>query len=148
LDWVEISGEAIDEQRIAEWALRDSCGAVVTFSGRVRESSTTGHSIVALEYETSEHLAREKVADIIDLARRRWESIEAVAVHHRVGRVELGQPAVFVAVSAPHRGEAFAACQFCIDALKTTVPMWKREIWEGGSHWSQEATPIVGLPSQ
>jgi molybdopterin synthase catalytic subunit len=147
-DWIEISAEPLDEIAATAWATRDTTGAVVTFCGTVRESSTTGNTIIALEYETSEHLATARIRDIVELARQRWGEIEAVVVHHRVGRVELGEPAVVVAVSSPHRGEAFAACQFCIDALKTTVPMWKREIWDGGSCWSQEATPIADLPRQ
>ena len=143
--WIEIREAPLDAVAINEWVTRDSCGAVVSFFGTVRESSSTGQSITALEYETSVDLAQSGVAALVEEARRRWTSLEAVVIHHRVGHVALGEPAVIVAVSSPHRTEAFAACQFCIDTLKSTVPMWKREIWDGGSIWSQEAVPIASL---
>ena len=144
-EWVRVSDEPLSTDALTSWVTRPNCGAVVTFSGIVRESSTTGHDIVALEYDTSEVLARPRIAEVIRAARSRWPAIEAVAIHHRVGRAELGEVTVAVAVSSPHRADAFAAAQFCIDTVKTTVPMWKREHWEGGSVWSQEATPLADV---
>ena len=147
-EWVLITDTLLSLEEVTDWVVRESCGAVVTFCGTVRNSSTTGHEIVALEYETSEELATSRIGTVIREARSRWPTIEAVAVHHRVGRVERQGFVVVVAVSAPHRGEAFEAAQFCIDTVKTTVPMWKREIWDGGSVWSQEAQPIVDVEHQ
>ena len=140
-----ITEDPLTVDELSHWVVRDRCGAVVTFCGTVRSSSSTGHEILALEYETSEELATSRIGLVVDEARVRWPSIEAVAVHHRVGRVDLQGVVVVVAVSAPHRGEAFDAAQYCIDTVKTTVPMWKREIWEGGSHWSEDAQPIVDV---
>jgi molybdopterin synthase catalytic subunit len=118
---------------------------VVTFCGTARSSSTTGHEIQALEYETSVELAESRIAEVVALARTRWPEIGAVAVHHRVGLVGLMEPAVVVVVSSPHRQEAFEAARFCIDTVKRCVPMWKREIWEGGAAWSAEAQPILSV---
>ncbi|HEY5121805.1 MAG TPA: molybdenum cofactor biosynthesis protein MoaE [Acidimicrobiales bacterium] len=145
LDWVSVTPSPLSPDALSTWACRPTCGAVVTFSGNVRSSSTTGHDIVSLEYETSEGLAERRITDIIGVMRSRWPELGAVAVHHRIGKVELGGVAVVVAVSSPHRQEAFDAAKFCIDAVKTAVPMWKREVWEGGSIWSEEASDIVSV---
>ena len=77
-----------------------------------------------------------RLTDVATAARSRWPEIGRLALLHRVGRLEVGEVAVVVAASTPHRAEAFAAAQFCIDTLKHTVPIWKRETWEGGSDWS------------
>ena len=145
LDWVSVTSSPLSPDELSAWVSRPSCGAIVTFCGAVRSSSTTGHDITSLEYETSQDLAEGRIADIIGVARSRWPELGAVAVHHRIGRVDLGGAAVVVAVSSPHRQEAFEAAKFCIDAVKTAVPMWKREVWEGGSTWSEETSDIVSV---
>ena len=142
-DWVAVSSAALDCEALSSWVTRPQCGGVVTFQGTARSSSTTGHEIIELEYETSDELAVARMREVVRVARDRWPTLGAVAVHHRVGTVALEQPAVVVAVSAPHRQEAFEAARFCIDAVKASVPMWKREVWAGGSAWSQEAHDIV-----
>lgn len=144
-DWVALSGEPLTPEVLSAWAVRPDCGAVVTFSGTARTTSTFEHEIVALEYETGAELAEGRMADIVALARSRWPDVGRVALHHRVGRVEVGQSAVVVAVSAPHRDEAFLAARFCIDAVKKAVPMWKREFWAGGSAWSEHCEDLVDL---
>ena len=83
------------------------------------------------------------MVEVAKVARERWPTLGAVAIHHRIGSVALEHPAVAVAVSAPHRQAAFEAARYCIDAVKKSVPMWKREVWVGGSAWSQEAHDIV-----
>jgi molybdopterin synthase catalytic subunit len=103
---------------------------------------------MALEYDTSAELAEQRLRDVVDEARRRWPALERIAIHHRIGRVELSESTVAVAVSAPHRADAFEGARFCIDALKATVPMWKRELWEGGSAWSSETAPISNARDQ
>jgi len=145
VDWVSVSSSPLSQSDLAAWVVRPECGAVVTFSGTARNSSTNGHEIQALEYETSVELAEARIAGVLALARARWPEIGAVAIHHRIGVVALTEPAVVVAVSSAHRREAFDAAQFCIDTVKRCVPMWKREIWEGGSSWSDEAQPLVRL---
>jgi molybdopterin synthase catalytic subunit len=117
----------------------------VSFSGVVRNESSAHDNVQALEYETSDELAKQRLDEIIDEARRRWPTLGAVGIHHRTGRVELSETTVIVVVSSPHRAEAFDAAQFCIDTLKVSVPMWKREHFEGGSAWSEESSPIVNV---
>ena len=146
LDWIEVTTSSISPNALIEWATRPECGAVVTFCGTVRRTSTTHDNVVALEYETDEAMARHRMAQIVATARRRWPMIESIAIHHRVGRVELGETAVVVAVSCPHRREAFDAAQFCIDTLKASVPLWKRELWAGGSAWSSDTNEIAEVP--
>lgn len=145
VDWVDVTPSPLSSDDLVAWAVRPECGAVVTFCGTARSSSTTGHEIEALEYETSVELAEARIAEVIASARSRWPEIGAVAIHHRVGVVAVREPAVVVVVSSPHRREAFEAAQFCIDTVKRCVPMWKREVWEGGSAWSAEAQDIMSV---
>lgn len=145
LDWVAVSPRSISSDELSTWARRPTCGAVVTFVGVVRSTSTTGHDITSLEYETSEELAEQRIAEVVAEARRRWPELGPIAVHHRVGSVALGEAAVVVVVASPHRHDAFEGAKFCIDAVKVAVPMWKREVWEGGAEWSEEARDIVNV---
>ena len=144
-DWVAVTESPLDAEVLASWATRPDCGAVVTFSGTARTSSTTGHEIIELEYETEVSFAETRIEEVVKAARGRWPQLGAVAIHHRVGVVRVPEPAVVIAVASPHRGEAFAAAQFCIDAVKRCVPMWKREVWHGGSAWSAEAQELVNV---
>lgn len=144
-DWVSVSPTLLSVGDLTTWATRANCGAVVAFCGTVRDNSHDLVDIQALEYETSVAMAERRLAEIVAEARTRWPMLGAVAIHHRMGRVELGEAAVVVAVSSPHRGEAFDAAQFCIDAVKSCVPMWKRELWEGGSAWSEEGRTILAV---
>lgn len=143
IDWIVVSAAPLECDAIAMWVSRPECGAVVTFLGTARSSSSTGHEIIELEYETSTELATARMVEVAKVARERWPTLGAVAIHHRIGSVALEHPAVAVAVSAPHRQAAFEAARYCIDAVKKSVPMWKREVWVGGSAWSQEAHDIV-----
>ena len=142
-EWVTVTPSPLSPDQLSAWVSDPASGAIVTFFGTVRDSSTTGNDIVSLEYETSEELAERRIAVVIAVARSRWPEVGRIAIHHRVGEIELGGVAVVVAVSSPHRQEAFEAAKFCIDAVKKTVPMWKREVWVGGSTWSEEATDIL-----
>jgi molybdopterin synthase catalytic subunit len=144
--WVAVTEAPLSSDELSAWAVRPHCGAVVTFSGVVRDHSRTHHDVVALEYETSSKFAEQRLLEVVEVARERWPSLEAVAIHHRIGMVELSETTVVVAVSSPHRDDAFDAARFCIDTLKETVPMWKREIWEGGSAWSEDTSPLLDVP--
>ncbi|HTT59500.1 MAG TPA: molybdenum cofactor biosynthesis protein MoaE [Acidimicrobiales bacterium] len=144
--WVVVTNEPLSSDELSAWALRANCGAVVTFTGVVRDHSRAHSDVLALEYETSPAFAERRLNEIVTAARERWTSVEAIAIHHRIGRVELSEATVIVAVSSPHRSDAFDAARFCIDTLKQTVPMWKREIWEGGSAWSEESSPLADVP--
>jgi molybdopterin synthase catalytic subunit len=144
--WVAVTEAPLSSDELSAWVVRPNCGAVVTFSGVVRDHSRARDDVVALEYETSPKLAEQRINQIVVVARERWPSLEAVAIHHRIGKVDLSEITVIVAVSAPHRSDAFDAARFCIDTLKGSVPMWKREIWEGGSAWSEETSPLLDIP--
>ncbi len=146
--WISLSRSPLSLEAVSAWATRPECGAVVTFCGTVRRTSGTRQNVEALEYETSVALAEEAATKIVAAARTRWPMLAAVAIHHRIGRVELGEIAVIVAVSCPHRREAFDAAQFCIDTLKESVPMWKLELWDEGSAWSEDAHDIIEVPEQ
>jgi molybdopterin synthase catalytic subunit len=145
VDWVEVTETPLKADVLEQWATRPECGAIVTFCGTTRLSSSTGHDVMELQYETSVELAEGRMREVISAARERWPDIVAVAIHHRIGRVLLGQPAVVIVVSSPHRRAAFEAAQYCIDTVKRSVPMWKREVWPTGSAWSQEAHDIVSV---
>jgi molybdopterin synthase catalytic subunit len=143
LDWVSVASAPLSSADLTAWATRANCGAIVTFAGTVRDNSHDLENIEALEYETDIQMAEGRIVDIIAEARIRWPTLGAVAIHHRMGRVELSESAVVIVVSAPHREPAFEAAQFCIDAVKSCVPMWKRELWRGGSAWSEEGKAIM-----
>jgi molybdopterin synthase catalytic subunit/molybdopterin converting factor small subunit len=117
----------VDEVRTVE------AGAIATFVGTTRVHSR-GQTVVHLEYEAYPGMAEEVMAGIADDLKRRYELCD-VAIHHRVGRVGIGEPSVVIAISAPHRQDALAACKDAIDALKETVPLWKKEVYEGGEEW-------------
>ena len=111
----------------------ENAGAVATFLGTVRRRSR-GRNVVHLEYEAYAEMAEDVMAQLAANLAARYE-LCAVAIHHRVGRVEIGEASVAIAVSAPHRQDALAACKDAIDTLKQTVPLWKKEVYEGGEEW-------------
>ena len=111
----------------------ESAGAIATFTGTVRRESR-GRTVLYLEYEAYAEMAEDVMAQLSAELQERHE-LWAVAIHHRVGRVEIGEPSVVIAVSAAHREAALAACKEAIDTLKQTVPLWKKEVYEGGQEW-------------
>ena len=111
----------------------ESAGAIATFTGTVRRESR-GRTVLYLEYEAYAEMAEDVMAQLAAELQERHE-LWAVAIHHRVGRVEIGEPSVVIAVSAAHREAALAACKEAIDTLKQTVPLWKKEVYEGGQEW-------------
>src|SRR5262249_29505810 len=111
----------------------ESAGAVATFLGTGRRESR-GRTVLYLEYEAYAERAEDVMAQIAADLDQRYD-LWAIAIHHRVGRVEVGEPSVAIAVSAPHRQDALAACKDAIDTLKQTVPLWKKEVYEGGEEW-------------
>jgi molybdopterin synthase catalytic subunit len=111
----------------------EEAGAIATFSGTARRHSR-GRVVHYLDYEGYEGMAEEMMEKLAGDLKERYE-VQAIAIHHRVGRVELGEPSVVIAVSAAHRAAALAACAEAIDTLKETVPLWKKEVYEGGEEW-------------
>ena len=112
---------------------RDHAGAIATFTGTTRIESR-GRSVQHLDYEAYEGMAEQVMAEIAAELRTRYDVCE-IAIHHRVGRVQIGDTSVVIAVSAPHRQDALAACKDAIDTLKERVPLWKKEVYEGGEEW-------------
>jgi molybdopterin synthase catalytic subunit len=118
---------AVDEVR------SDRAGAIATFIGTTRVQSR-GRTVLHLDYEAYEEMAEQVMAEIADGLKRRYDLCE-IAIHHRIGRVDIGEASVVIAVSAPHRQDALAACKEAIDTLKEQVPLWKKEFYEGGEEW-------------
>jgi molybdopterin synthase catalytic subunit/molybdopterin converting factor small subunit len=128
-----LSAEPLDPAAVAAEVADDRAGAIATFVGTVRLHSR-GRSVVHLEYEAYEGMAEQVMEQIADELRGRHD-LCAIAIHHRTGRVGIGEASVAIAVSAPHREDALAACAEAIDTLKERVPLWKKEVYEGGEEW-------------
>jgi molybdopterin synthase catalytic subunit len=118
---------------------RPSAGAVCTFAGVVRDTNL-GRAVEHLEYEAYPEMALAGLEALVADVESRWPGARA-AVAHRTGRLEIGETSVIVAVSHPHRGPAFEACRFAIDTLKATLPIWKKEVWQGGESWVEGIAP-------
>ena len=144
--WVALTGESLPSATVHDWAIRADCGAVVLFTGTVRDHAEGRPGVSRLEYEAYAEQVEPKLREIADAARTRWDGLGRIALLHRVGPLELTEAAVVVAVSSPHRGEAFEAARWCIDTLKATVPIWKKERWQDGEDWGLAATELRGLP--
>jgi molybdopterin synthase catalytic subunit len=146
-DWIDVCECHLPVDDVWKWASLANCGGVVVFCGTVRDHSDGHPGVTSLEYEAYVEQVVPKLTEVAKLARTRWADIGRLVLLHRVGRLEVGEVAVVVAASTPHRAEAFAAAQYCIDTLKHTVPIWKRETWDGGSDWilcSQEVQSSGG----
>jgi len=131
---IQLTAEPIDHAALTEQVRRKNCGAVVTFLGTVRDL-TDGRVTVALDYEAYPAMAEKKMAEIECETRERWPIGDMVMVH-RLGRLDVGEVSVAVAVSCPHRTQAFEACRYAIDRLKEAVPIWKKEnLADGSTEW-------------
>lgn len=139
--WTGLFAAPLPVAEVSDWVVRPDCGAVVTFSGTVRDHAEGRPGVTELAYEAYEEHVVGRLDAIVAAARARW-SLGRVALVHRVGRMVPTDCSVFVAVSAGHRVEAFEAARFCIDRLKKTVPIWKAETWVGGTDWGLEAAPV------
>jgi MoaE-MoaD fusion protein len=128
-----ISAEPLDIAQVIAEAASDDAGAVASFVGTVRRRSRD-RDVVHLEYEAFEEMAEPMLAELA-AALTAKHGLSAVAIHHRVGRVEIGEPSVAIAVSAAHRAAALEACREAIDTLKETIPLWKKEVYVGGEEW-------------
>jgi len=128
-----VTTEALDARLLERYVRDNHCGAVVTFTGVVREF-TGDRQTRYLEYEAHAELAEAVFGRIADAARKKWPGVR-MAIWHRVGRQAVGETSIVIAVAAPHRAEAFEACRFGIDKVKEDAPVWKKEVYEGGSHW-------------
>lgn len=130
---ITLTDQPLDINQITQLAHSPDAGAVNVFVGTVR-ANTQAKKVMRLEYEAYEPMAVSEIQKIMDVAKLKWP-VKKIAVSHRVGILTVGEVAVVVAVATPHRKESFEACQFIIDSLKQTVPIWKKEIFEGGEEW-------------
>jgi molybdopterin synthase catalytic subunit len=141
--WLGLSAAPLPVADAVAWAVRPDCGGVVLFSGTARDHAEGRAGVERLEYEAYESQVVPRLGMVAAEVRTRWPTVGRIVLLHRTGVVAIGDSAVVVVVSAPHRGEAFDAARFCIDTLKRTVPIWKREVWDGGASWGLDAQHIV-----
>jgi len=135
---ISVREDALDYTNLYASVQDDRAGAAVLFSGMVRDHSPGKSGITHLEYEAYGEHVEAKILEIAVEARAQWDLLH-VAVEHRVGVVEVGDPTVLVAVSSAHRVDAFEAARFLIDELKARAPIWKKEHWPGGAEWVEGA---------
>jgi MoaE-MoaD fusion protein len=128
-----LSAEPLSLDAVVDEVRNDKAGAIATFIGTTR-SESRGRVVEHLDYEAYEGMAEQVMAGIASALEQRYD-LCGIAIHHRTGRVEIGEPSVVIAVSAPHRQDALAACKDAIDTLKEQVPLWKKEVYEGGEEW-------------
>jgi len=133
----QITEEDISVDAVVARLADPAIGAVITFVGVVR-GVTEGREVRYLEYEAYPEMAENVLRQIGDEIRARWETIREVAIVHRVGRLQVGETAVVIALSAAHRHEVFDAVHYAIDRIKEIVPIWKKEVWADGAEWRSE----------
>lgn len=141
--WLHLGEAELNPGATYSWALDPSCGAVVLFSGTVRDHADGRSDVQSLTYEAYESQVVSTFGRVVAIAREKWPQIKKVAVHHRVGNLGLTESSVLVVVSSPHRPEAFDAGRFIIDTLKETAPIWKKEHWAEGEDWGTNSKPLV-----
>ncbi len=135
-DWVDVVRAPLPVSVAIGWATTPAAGAVVTFQGVVRNHSEGRSDVTSLTYEAYEERATDALRAVAAEARRRWPEVDRLAVLHRLGDLHLSECSVLVVASSPHRPDAFEAARFCIDTLKESAPILKREHWVGGSGWA------------
>ena len=130
---IKLSSDPLEIQTSIHWVQSPQSGGINIFIGSVREF-TAGKRVISLEFEAYEKMAIQEMHKIAEQVQHKW-SVNKILLHHRTGRLSVGQIPVLIAVSASHRDEAFEACRYIIDTLKQTVPIWKKEIYEDGEMW-------------
>ncbi len=138
-----VTDRPLDLQELVDFVTDPEAGAVTTFIGTTRNNNE-GRKVIALEYEAYPEMAEKELIRLGEEAKRRWP-ICRMAIAHRIGPVQITQPSVMIAVSAAHREAAFAACRFAIEEIKRIVPIWKKEVFEGGEVWigTQSGEPLA-----
>lgn len=145
-DWVGLATGPLPTADALAWAAVPGCGAVVVFAGTVRDHAEGRTGVVSLEYEAYEEQVGRRLRAVVGEARLRWPAVGRLVILHRVGALAVTEVSVLVVVSAPHRPDAFDAARWCIDTVKSTVPIWKRETWEGGTDWGTSAVAVADVP--
>ena len=140
--WFGLSPEPLPDVVVSSWIVLPSCGASVVFKGTARDHAVDRPDVTALEYEAYEEQVLPRFEALGAAAHDRWPTLGRIAILHRTGPVALMESAVVIGVSSPHRAEAFDAARWCIDSLKQTVPVWKRETWSGGTAWGLDGSEV------
>lgn len=137
-----VTRNAVDLQELVAFVTDPGAGAIVTFIGTTRNNNE-GRKVIALDYEAYPEMAEKELKRLGEEAKRRWR-IQRMAIVHRIGPVQITEPSVIIAVSAAHRADAFEACRFAIEEIKKSVPIWKKEVFEGGEVWigTQSGHPL------
>jgi molybdopterin synthase catalytic subunit len=137
-----VTQKAIDLQELVDFVSDPEAGAIVTFVGTTRNNNE-GRKVIALDYDAYPEMAEKELARIGAQARTQWP-LGRMAIVHRLGPVQITEASVIIAVSSAHREAAFAACRFAIEEIKKTVPIWKKEVYEGGEVWigTQTGQPL------
>ena len=147
MDFFELTTEPIDITGVARRIVPPECGATVTLDGYARkftrEKDGTVSETLYLEYEAYEGMALKEMEKLVGQAKREFE-ITNVGIVHRTGKLEIGETSVVISVAAPHRRDAFAACEWLIRELKRTVPIWKKEVYADGEHWVEGDSAPIG----
>lgn len=144
---VRLSAEPLEAAAALRFVADPAAGGTVLFTGTARDHAD-GRAVQALEYEAFTERAESGMAELAARAAGRWPELRAVWIEHRTGRLAIGEEAVVVAASAPHREEAFGAARWLIDTLKAEVAIWKKEHWaDGGSHWPGTPDPVEAAGS-
>lgn len=138
-DWTALSAEPLPVAAVHEWVGRPDCGAIAVFCGTARDHAEGRTGVDQLTYEAYESQVVPRLDAVVADVRSRWPMVGRIALLHRTGALAIGDTAVVVAVSTPHRAEAFDAARYAIDAVKATVPIWKKERWAGGEDWGRAA---------
>lgn len=138
-----VTDKAIQLQELIDFVTDPEAGAIATFIGTTRNHNE-GRRVIALDYEAYPEMAEKELVRLGTEAKKKW-AICRMAIVHRVGPVQITEPSVMIAVSAAHREAAFAACRFAIEEIKKTVPIWKKEVYEGGEIWigTQSGQPLI-----
>ena len=137
----EVTRDPLDPAPLVAAVRRDESGAIALFYGVVRNENL-GRRVQYLEYDAYPEMAVKKMNEVADEVRAKF-AISDMGVLHRIGRLEIGETSLLVAVSSPHRAEAFEACHYAVDRIKQIVPIWKKEVWEDGSEWIEGYVPDV-----
>ena len=137
-----VTDKPIDLHELVDCVTDPEAGAIATFIGTTRNNNQ-GRKVIALDYEAYPEMAEKELARLGEDAKKKWQ-ICRMAIVHRIGSVQITEPSVIIAVSAAHREAAFAACRFAIEEIKKTVPIWKKEVYEGGEIWigTQSGQPL------
>jgi molybdopterin synthase catalytic subunit len=137
-----ITQKPIDLQELVNFVTDPGAGAIATFIGTTRNNNE-GRRVIGLDYEAYPEMAEKELARLGEEAKKRW-NIQRMAIVHRIGPVQISEPSVIIAVSAAHRHDAFEACRFAIEEIKKSIPIWKKEVFEGGEVWigTQSGHPL------